>query len=65
MLVHSGAQDNTFASMFKEGMQNFKIPQFGAKRVQQDFELKAPTLLNGRYVVYRVCGTDNKGQFQG
>ena len=64
-MVHIGNQDNNFAVMFREGMKEFKIPQFGAWRANQKFDLKSPTLLNGRYVVYKVCGEDNKGVFEG
>ena len=53
-MVHIGNQDNNFAVMFREGMKEFKIPQFGAWRANQKFDLKSPTLLNGRYVVYKV-----------
>ena len=51
--------------MFAEGMREFKIPQFGARRANPKFDLQSPTLLNGRYVVYKVTGEDKKGVFEG
>ena len=65
MMVHVGRQDSSFAQMFAEGMRDFSIPQFGTKRANEKFSLGSPTLLNGRYVVYKVMGEDKKGTFEG
>ena len=48
-----------------EGMRNFKIPQFGCRSANPEFSLSNPSLLNGRYVVYKITGVDNEGYFTG
>lgn len=48
-----------------EGARNLKIPQFGCRDANPEFSLTSPSLLNGRYVVYRITGLDNNGYFTG
>ena len=63
--VHVGSQDSKFAQMFYEGMKNFRIRQFAKDRAHSEFGLLDPSLLNGKYVVYKVTGTDSSGSFEG
>ena len=56
--VHVGNQDSKFTQMFNDGMKNFRIRQFGKDRASENFGLMDPSLLNGKYVVYKVMGTD-------
>jgi sorting nexin-4 len=51
--------------MISEGMKNLKIPQFGCRDANPEFSLSNPSLLNGRYVVYKITGVDNEGYFTG
>ena len=51
--------------MFNEGMKNFRIRQFAEDRAHSEFGLLDPSLLNGKYVVYKVTGTDSSGSFEG
>ena len=51
--------------MISEGMKNLKIPQFGCRDANPEFSLTNPSLLNGRYVVYKITGVDNEGYFTG
>lgn len=53
-IVHVGSQDSKFATMFQDGMKNFKIRQFAKDRANAAFGLMDPSLLNGKYVVYKV-----------
>lgn len=46
-------------------MKNFKIKQFAKEKAHPAFALSDPTLLNGKYVVYKVSGLDIKGHFEG
>ena len=63
--VHVGSQDSKFAQMFNEGMKNFRIRQFAKDRANPNFGLMDPSLLNGKYVVYKVMGEDQNGSFEG
>lgn len=63
--VHLGSHDNKFAVMFNDGMKNFRVRQFQKDRASADFGLMDPTLLNGKYVVYKVAGSDKAGPFEG
>ena len=63
--VHVGSQDSKFTNMFNEGMKNFRIRQFAQDRAQANFGLMDPSLLNGKYVVYKVLGQDSLGTFEG
>lgn len=63
--MHIGSQDTKFAQMFNEGMKNFKIRQFAMDKANCAFGLMDPSLLNGKYVVYKVCGVDSQGPFEG
>ena len=46
-------------------MKNFRITQFAKERSNPEFGLSDPSLLNGKYVVYKVFGTDWNGSFEG
>ena len=63
--VHVGSQDSKFTQMFNEGMKNFRIRQFAKDRANPNFGLMDPSLLNGKYVVYKVMGEDQNGNFEG
>ena len=56
--VHVGNQDSKFAQMFQEGIKNFRIRQDAKDRAHQAFGLMDPSLLKGKYVVYKVTGQD-------
>lgn len=46
-------------------MRNFRISQFGCRDANTEFSLSHPSLLNGRYVVYKITGVDDEGYFTG
>ncbi len=63
--MHTGNHDSKFAQMFSEGMKNFKIKQYAMDRANLAFGIIDTSLLNNKYVVYKVHGVDSKGSFEG
>ena len=57
--MHTGNQDQKFAQMLTDGMKNFKIRQFAIDRANLAFGLIDTSLLNNKYVVYKVHGVDS------
>jgi sorting nexin-1/2 len=51
--------------MIFEGIRQFRISQFGCQEAKPQFSLSDPSLLNGRYVVYKITGADRDGDFSG
>ena len=46
-------------------MKAFRIFQFDMERANPTFGLMDPSLLNSKYVVYKVTGEDSHGLFEG
>ena len=63
--IHQGFYDSKFTQLFNEGMKAFRIFQFDMERANPTFGLMDPSLLNSKYVVYKVTGEDSHGPFEG